>query len=278
MYLTRSVLRKLRKFGVGITSSTNLDNLNQNLRILKATEKKLAILSQLYRLDNRVFSKLDLSKLIQKSTSQLGQDCVALVVSEFKRDGFFVEFGATNGIDLSNTYFLETEFNWNGILCEPAKFWKEELVRNRGANLDFDCVWSVTNDEIEFNEVDYKELSTIAEFSNSDMHIKDRRYGKTYIVNSVSLLDLLVRHNAPSVIDYLSIDTEGSEFEILSKFDFSRFSFRFVSCEHNYGSNRERIFQLMISHGYRRILVEHSEFDDWYVKIIQSGYSLGSGC
>lgn len=265
MYLTRSVLRKLRKFGVGITSSTNLDNLNQNLRILKATEKKLAILSQLYRLDNRVFSKLDLSKLIQKSTSQLGQDCVALVVSEFKRDGFFVEFGATNGIDLSNTYFLETEFNWNGILCEPAKFWKEELVRNRGANLDFDCVWSVTNDEIEFNEVDYKELSTIAEFSNSDMHIKDRRYGKTYIVNSVSLLDLLVRHNAPSVIDYLSIDTEGSEFEILSKFDFSRFSFRFVSCEHNYGSNRERIFQLMISHGYRRILVEHSEFDDWYV-------------
>lgn len=265
MYLTRSVLRKLRKFGVGITSSTNLDNLNLNLRILKATEKKLAILSQIYRLDNRVFSKLDLSKLIQKSTSQLGQDCVALVVSEFKRDGFFVEFGATNGIDLSNTYFLETEFNWNGILCEPAKFWKEELVENRGANLDFDCVWSVTNDEIEFNEVDYKELSTIAEFSNSDMHIKDRRYGKTYIVNSVSLLDLLVRHNAPSVIDYLSIDTEGSEFEILSKFDFSRFSFRFVSCEHNYGSNREKIFQLMISHGYRRILVEHSEFDDWYV-------------
>ena len=265
MYLTRSVLRKLRKFGVGITSSTNLDNLNQNLRILKATEKKLAILSQLYRLDNRVFSKLDLSKLIQKSTSQLGQDCVALVVSEFKRDGFFVEFGATNGIDLSNTYFLETEFNWNGILCEPAKFWKEELVENRGANLDFDCVWSVTNGEIEFNEVDYKELSTIAEFSNSDMHIKDRRYGKSYIVNSVSLIDLLVRHNAPSVIDYLSIDTEGSEFEILSQFDFSRFSFRFVSCEHNYGSNREKIFQLMICHGYRRILVEHSEFDDWYV-------------
>ena len=265
MYLTRSVLRKLRKFGVGITSSTNLDNLNFNLRILKATEKKLAILSQLYRLDNRVFSKLDLSKLIQKSTSQLGQDCVALVVSEFKRDGFFVEFGATNGIDLSNTYFLETEFNWNGILCEPAKFWKEELVKNRGANLDFDCVWSVTNDKIEFNEVDYKELSTIAEFSNSDMHIKDRRYGKSYIVNSVSLIDLLVRHNAPSVIDYLSIDTEGSEFEILSQFDFSRFSFRFVSCEHNYGSNREKIFQLMISHGYRRILVEHSEFDDWYV-------------
>jgi FkbM family methyltransferase len=265
MYLTRSVLRKLRKFGVGITSSTNLDNLNLNLRILKATEKKLAILSQLYRLDNRVFSKLDLSKLIQKSTSQLGQDCVALVVSEFKRDGFFVEFGATNGIDLSNTYFLETEFNWNGILCEPAKFWKEELVKNRGANLDFDCVWSVTNDKIEFNEVDYKELSTIAEFSNSDMHIKDRGYGKSYIVNSVSLIDLLVRHNAPSVIDYLSIDTEGSEFEILSQFDFSRFSFRFVSCEHNYGSNREKIFQLMISHGYRRILVEHSEFDDWYV-------------
>ena len=65
-----------------------------------------------------------------KCKSQLGQEIFALIENDFKRDGFFVEFGATNGLELSNTHLLEKEFGWTGILAEPAKTWHEDLYKN----------------------------------------------------------------------------------------------------------------------------------------------------
>jgi hypothetical protein len=58
------------------------------------------------------------SNLIRKSKSQLGQDVLALSYVGTERPGYFVEFGATNGLVRSNTYILEKNFGWNGILCE----------------------------------------------------------------------------------------------------------------------------------------------------------------
>ncbi len=65
--------------------------------------------------------------------SQLGQDIFALAANKFKRGGYFVEFGATNGIDLSNTYALEKEYGWKGILSEPATVWHEDLKKIEAA-------------------------------------------------------------------------------------------------------------------------------------------------
>lgn len=68
---------------------------------------------------------------------------------------------------------------------------------------------------------------------------------KTIKVKTISLLDLLKFHDAPKVIDYLSVDTEGSEFEILSNFPFNEYRFNFISIEHNYGPNRDLLINLM---------------------------------
>ncbi len=83
-----------------------------------------------------------LSKIHSKCKSQLGQEIFTLCENNFKRDGYFVEFGATNGIELSNTYVLEKEFGWNGILAEPALVWHNQLYENRSCNIDIDCVWT----------------------------------------------------------------------------------------------------------------------------------------
>jgi hypothetical protein len=78
-------------------------------------------------------------------------------------------------------------------------------------------------------------------------------------------MDLLTKYDAPQVIDYLSIDTEGSELDILSNFDFDYYKFKVITVEHNFTEQREKINQLLTSKGYKQVLREISAFDDWYV-------------
>ena len=77
--------------------------------------------------------------------------------------------------------------------------------------------------------------------------------------------ELLETHEAPSIIDYISIDTEGSEFDILNSSDFEKWSFRTLTVEHNFAAQRHDICQLLTSKGYARVNTEVSRFDDWYV-------------
>jgi hypothetical protein len=100
----------------------------------------------------------------------------------------------------------------------------------------------------------------------SDANRLIRKKSASYEVETVTLGDLLLSHNAPKYIDFLSIDTEGSEFEILKTFDFSEYSFGLICVEHNFTKNRERISDLLTSNGYLQVLVEFSAFDDWYVQ------------
>jgi FkbM family methyltransferase len=205
------------------------------------------------------------------SKSQLRQDLFVLSELGFKRNGYFVEFGATNGVDLSNTHLMEAKFGWDGILAEPAKIWHSSLKNNRSAAIETDCVWRSTGETLLFNEVNDEnhsgELSTIDSFSNADIHREVRKTtSNKYGVQTISLSDMLKKHNAPKEIDYLSIDTEGSEYEILSNFDFSEYDIKLITCEHNYTPLRDKIHALLSKNGYERKFSNFSLFDDLYVK------------
>ena len=201
------------------------------------------------------------------STSQLFQEMfVAWHLGE-KRHGYFVEFGATNGIDLSNTWLLENKYQWHGILAEPARIWHEPLRRNRACIVDRRCVWEKSGAEIMFNETSSPELSTVDAFSASDNHARFREDGNRYAVSTISLSDLLAEHGAPNEIDYLSIDTEGSELNILRAFDFARYRIGLITVEHNFTPAREQIHALLASKGYVRKFEAFSKWDDWYVKV-----------
>jgi FkbM family methyltransferase len=201
----------------------------------------------------------------KNSKSQLGQDLFALIASGAKSKGFFVEFGAADGVALSNSYLLEKQFGWSGILCEPSRSWLEDLKRNRSCVVDSRCVYSRTGEEISFSENYIGELSGITEFTRNDHPGLINRATDSYQVETISLLDLLKHHNAPKRVDFLSVDTEGSEFEILNAFDFSQYTFGAICVEHNYLENRSKVKTLLLANGYRQVYPELSDFDDWFV-------------
>ena len=204
---------------------------------------------------------------VTASAAQLFQDLMVLFFTKGKRGGFFVEFGATNGVDLSNTLVLERQFGWNGILAEPARCWRPALAANRRCAIDHRCVWKATGEQLEFHEAASAEFSTIAGLSGRDMHRNERTGGSRYGVQTVSLNDLLAVHRSPAAIDYLSVDTEGSELSILSSFDFAKYDVSIVTVEHNYCEpDRTRLHDLMTAHGFVRVLTFVSRWDDWYVK------------
>jgi FkbM family methyltransferase len=200
-----------------------------------------------------------------ESSAQLLQDLFVRWKLGDRRDGFFVEFGATDGVELSNTLYLEKHRSWSGILAEPGRCWHPALMANRTCAIETRCVWKRTGETLLFNEVAWAELSTLQSFSQRDAHSLSRQNGTLYEVETVSLNDLLAERGAPNVIDYLSIDTEGSEFEILESLDFDRYTFRIITVEHNHTADRSRVFELLSAHGYGRVFPQLSRWDDWYV-------------
>lgn len=201
-----------------------------------------------------------------RSRAQLMQDLFVLYMLGSKRGGFFVEFGATDGVGISNTLLLERDFGWTGVLAEPARYWHEPLRANRRCTISTHCVWHASGQTLLFNETADRELSTIDNLSSRDGHAPSRVNGDRYEVPTISLLDLLAQSSAPRTIDYLSIDTEGSEPDILAAFDFARYDIGIITVEHNYTPNRQLLHQLLVANGYERRFEALSQWDDWYVR------------
>lgn len=204
-----------------------------------------------------------LTELYYKSPSQLKQDLFVLAKTNFKQGGYFVEFGAADGYTFSNTWLLEKEFNWNGILAEPAKCFHDKIKKNRSCNIELDCVWIDSNQTVLFRE--FNELSTIDVFTESDFHAPARRDKETYEVKTISIMDLLSKYQAPRDIDYLSIDTEGSELDILKSLDYDKYKINIITCEHNHTDARNKIRDFLYSKGYIWANENFADFDDWYI-------------
>jgi FkbM family methyltransferase len=218
------------------------------------------------QLEHEIKEKLCISEI--QSNSQLNQDLFVLILKNFKTNGIFVEFGVCDGIFLSNSFILEKKYNWSGVVCEPLKSFQTKLSQNRNCSIDHRAVYSSSNLTVEFREISgNEELSGIcSSFLEDNLEIIRNENYISYQVETISLTDLLDDYNIPVSIDFISIDTEGSEFDILSNFNFDKYDVDIFTVEHNYiHSKREEIKNLMEKNHYTRILTDISQWDDWYV-------------
>ena len=205
--------------------------------------------------------------------SQLYQDMFASFIIGDKFEKTFFEFGATNGIDLSNSYTLERYLNWKGVLSEPSPQWHDELKKNRPyTNIISECIWSESNKELNFFVSDVGVLSSLENFKESDKismpgNTQARvKNGKNIIVKTISLNDVIEKQFNSKSPSYISIDTEGSEYEILKNFNFKKYKPLVFTIEHNFTELQLKIDKLMHSNNYIRVFKFLTTFDAWYVE------------
>jgi Methyltransferase FkbM domain len=260
MNLKEQSRRVLAKGNIAVTKKSTFDRLVQKEQEYLRFQSFLSFARHL----NSDHVKRAL-QLLPSSKGEIFQDLFVALCSDREGPGFFVEFGATDGVSGSNTWLLEKELGWNGIVAEPGRGWQPSLAINRNCTIQTDCVWRETGKQLEFTEAVDAGFSTLSAYVGQDRHARHRANGKTYFVKTVSLHEMLKRSDAPKSIDYISIDTEGSEFDILSAFPFGSWDISILSVEHNFRDDRAAIRELMETNGFVHVLPKLSKFDDWYV-------------
>lgn len=191
--------------------------------------------------------------------SEQNQDHFVLWITGQKRQGCFVEFGAMDGLRASNTLVLERRYDWQGVVVEPLPKYRDLLPLNRRCRIDNRCIGDRSGRVVDFSTADTGGYPGIIGYNSHGAS------GTVIRVNTVSLEDLLIQHDMPREIDYVSMDVDGAEVMILKSFNFNRRRINIWSIEHNELMAREEILGIMSQHGYQRIIYTQHCYDDFYV-------------
>jgi FkbM family methyltransferase len=197
-----------------------------------------------------------------KFRSQVGQDAWVCEKLNYKTEGYFIDIGSADGKWFSNTYYLENELRWTGICVEAFTRRYRSLVKNRRCI----CVNKAVH-----NEDGY------VNFAKSDgiFGVKENlQFGITKEIKrpyeAITMATLLDTYKSPELIDYISIDTEGNDYNVILGFPFDRYRARLWTIEHNAyadgGLLKEKIRRIMSDNGYKLVPNNAwaSTFEDWF--------------
>eukprot|EP00931_Biecheleriopsis_adriatica_P090142 TRINITY_DN64173_c0_g1_i1.p1 TRINITY_DN64173_c0_g1~~TRINITY_DN64173_c0_g1_i1.p1 ORF type:complete len:388 (+),score=63.65 TRINITY_DN64173_c0_g1_i1:42-1166(+) len=197
------------------------------------------------------------------SRSQLGQDRWVLERFQYFRGGFFLEIGAYHAELISNTVLLEEAADWSGICVDPfpGGDWssrKATLVRVAvgpdGETHKFVAPGSALGGLADKMDMEYLQECLGAAGPRSSVEVETQ-----------SLRTIFEQAGAPKIIHYFSLDTEGSEMDILRNFPFKEYTLLSLTVEVNSNdtAKRKEILQFLEEHDFQfDMRVEH---DDFYV-------------
>lgn len=254
------VLHALRKAGFHLIANTEYERLIMRDNLAGLLSRGIAATQVLSR-DEYAFLKMAV-EFEGITQSQLFQDLFALHVTLQKRNGYFVEVGVGDGVAHSNTRLLEVKQGWSGLLIEPNFALWENIRQSRSATL-VQCAASDSKGELVFHRVATAELSFVGnDVPNDDLH---RSVLESRVVPTKTLDQILSEQHAPQELDYLSIDVEGHELEVLGGFDVQRWRPSAITIEYNNDANRADAIRARLP-GYRQIMSSLSGCDLWFVR------------
>lgn len=192
-----------------------------------------------------------------KYYSQDGQDqYIHQSFFKNKKNGFYIEIGANNGISLSNTLVFE-QLGWSGLGVEPLPDVYDQLIQNRTCECVNGVISNSDEEEIEFLQVSgYAEMLSgiLSEYDPEHLNRVNRELvlhgGEKQIIKikNYKFNDLVKE----TKISYLSIDTEGSELSILKSIDFDKYDIDVISVENNF--NDPELIDFVVSKGYTHVI------------------------
>ena len=184
------------------------------------------------------------------------------------KNGFYVDVGAHNGIDINNTLYFERNNNWNGINIEPIKKIFDSLVKNRPNDININCAVCNHNGETEFylNEGYTEMLSGIKD--NYDKRHLERlnnenidNFSTTQIIKVITKkLDTIFDENNILHINYLSIDVEGAEFEVIKSINFDKVFIDIIGFENNFIDVSIPIIIFLENNGFKLDIISDDIF------------------
>ena len=169
-------------------------------------------------------------------------------------------------MDLSNTYTLEKKFKWKGVICEPDNRLHANILVKRKCFLETKPVGNSHNKNIYFFFKGLYDSYSSSSYSPAAKKLK-----------SISLNSLIKKYQLGKNIDYISIDTEGSELDIIKNFNFNKYNVKIFTIEHNFKKKiREDIYKILKKNNYQRVFKYISYMDDWYIKKNYHKFNLES--
>lgn len=162
-----------------------------------------------------------------------------------KKNGYLVDIACACPISGSLSFKLLNEYNWNGILVEPSLFHKENIESCYG---DVDGVYfyngAIHQTEKEITLHQPKNHNDVGWASLNEQHVIHMDH-ISYQVNCLTINNLLSKYNAPNKIDFINLDIEGSEHQVLNYLNYEKYDVKLFCIEN--GRNYE---SLMIEKGY----------------------------
>ena len=176
---------------------------------------------------------------------------------KLKHPGFFIEIGAHNGEYLSNTLYYEESLNWKGICIEASPLLFEKCEKRRKC-LSLNYAICNKEGEAQFMELigDPNPLSGLIEtydprhIQRIDGHIQQYGGDKNFITVKTCRLQTILDKNDIKEVHYISIDTEGSELDILYSIDFNKTFIHIIEVENNYPDKFQPIIDLLTKNGF----------------------------
>lgn len=209
----------------------------------------LGLLKSLLRLDPNLKPRL--------CYSQNGEDLILDRLLEGQHEGFYVDVGAHHPLRFSNTYMFYLR-GWQGINVDAEPGSMRAFRKYRIRDINVECGVAANRGKLTYYRFNESALNT---FDLNEALLKDRPPYK--LVEQLDLtvrrLDDLLAEYLPhgQKIDFLTIDVEGKDFEVLNSNDWMRFRPRFIITETlrtDILSLKDcPVVQLLLSKGYRPI-------------------------